>query len=163
MEHKALLTRPVLTAPMRTPSALVTVPGDPGRRLPAKNGVHAERSVTAERLRMTGTIDQLVVDETAVTVTDFKTGSEDEAHEDLLSLYALLWRLDEQTNPGWPTSNAAKRGLSVIRATREGPRCHAIAVPRGCHRCQGHSRRPHHNEPPRRPLPPAPKPGISAT
>lgn len=69
------------------------------RRLPAGPGVHAERTVTAESLRVTGTIDQLVVDETDVTVTDFKTGLEDDDHDDQVRLYALLWHLDEETNP----------------------------------------------------------------
>jgi hypothetical protein len=97
---KAFLGRGVLPTAKRTErSGESPAPDVPRRRLPAGHGVHAERTVTAESLRVTGTIDRLVVDDAGVTVTDFKTGSEDDAHDDQVRLYALLWHLDEQTNP----------------------------------------------------------------
>lgn len=68
-------------------------------RLPATPGTHAEREVCAEALRLTGRIDLLVIDEADVTVVDFKTGGEDAGHDDQVRLYALLWHLDDQTNP----------------------------------------------------------------
>jgi CRISPR/Cas system-associated exonuclease Cas4 (RecB family) len=97
---KAFLGRGALPAaevPER--SRELPAPDIPQRRLPAGPGVHAERIVTAEALRVTGTIDRLIVDDVGVTVTDFKTGSQDDAHDHQLRLYALLWHLDKQTNP----------------------------------------------------------------
>ena len=97
---KAFLGRGVLPTtrgPERTGGA--SAPDAPTWRTPAGHGVHAERPVTADSLRVTGTIDQLVVIDTDVTVTDFKTGLEDDAHDDQVRLYALLWHLDDQTNP----------------------------------------------------------------
>lgn len=98
---KALMGRAMLPADVGTaPTSQSPAPDDgPRRRHPAGLGVHAERTVTADLLRLTGTIDQLVVDDTDVTITDFKTGSEADAHDDQVRLYALLWQLDEQTNP----------------------------------------------------------------
>lgn len=69
------------------------------RRYSAGLGAHVEREITAEELRLTGRIDLLTIDDSNVIVTDFKTGMEDEAHDDQLRLYALLWHLDSQTNP----------------------------------------------------------------
>lgn len=68
-------------------------------RLPAAPGTHAEREVCADSLRLTGRIDLLVIDDADVTVIDFKTGEEDLEHEVQIHLYALLWSLDDQTNP----------------------------------------------------------------
>lgn len=98
---KAFLGRGILpTGAASEPSDEGAATDAPRRRMPAGPGVHAERTVTAEALRVTGTIDQLVLDDTGVTVTDFKTGSEDDAHDEQVRLYALLWQLDKQTNPG---------------------------------------------------------------
>jgi len=69
------------------------------KRLPVTSGTHSEREVCAEELRLTGRIDLLVVDDKDVAVVDFKTGDEDHGHADQVRLYALLWQLDEQTNP----------------------------------------------------------------
>lgn len=73
--------------------------GQAPKRLPVTSGTHSEREVCAEELRLTGRIDLLVVDDKDVTVVDFKTGDEDPGHADQVRLYALLWHLDEQTNP----------------------------------------------------------------
>lgn len=69
-----------------------------GRR-PVGQGAHPEVEVTAEDLRFTGRIDLLYLDDVAVKIVDYKTGSVDPAHEDQLRTYALLWELDQETNP----------------------------------------------------------------
>lgn len=71
----------------------------PPRSLPATPGVHAEREVRAEELRLTGRIDLLIIDDVDVTIVDFKTGEEIDSHEDQVRLYALLWGLDTASNP----------------------------------------------------------------
>lgn len=97
---KAFLGRGTLPAAVTTElRGGSTVADGPKLRHPAGPGVHAELTVTPESLRVTGTIDQLIVDDTDVTVTDFKTGLEDDVHGDQVRLYALLWYLDGQTNP----------------------------------------------------------------
>lgn len=97
---KAFLGRGALPAAVTTELSDGSTPGSgPKLRRPAGPGVHAELTVTAESLRVTGTIDQLVFDDSGVTVTDFKTAFENDAHDDQVRLYALLWRLDGQTNP----------------------------------------------------------------
>lgn len=97
---KAFLGRAMLPIAGLTEPSLGPLAADaPKVRHPAGRGVHAERRVTARSLRVTGTIDQLVVDDTDVTVTDFKTGLEADAHDDQVRIYALLWHLDEETNP----------------------------------------------------------------
>jgi hypothetical protein len=68
-------------------------------RSPAGPGAHVELEVTAETLRMTGRVDLLIVDDTDVDITDFKTGLESEDHDDQVRLYALMWYLDMQVNP----------------------------------------------------------------
>ncbi|NGN93183.1 PD-(D/E)XK nuclease family protein [Nocardioides sp. KC13] len=67
--------------------------------MPATPGIHAEREVCSDALRLTGRIDLLVIDDADVTVIDFKTGEEDADHDNQVRLYALLWHLDDQTNP----------------------------------------------------------------
>ena len=68
-------------------------------RTPAGPGAHAELEVLAETLRLTGRIDLLVVNDTEISITDFKTGLENDDHDDQVRLYALLWYLDAQVNP----------------------------------------------------------------
>jgi RecB family exonuclease len=75
-------------------------PAAPKRRHPAEAGAHAELVLTAEDLRLSGKIDLLEVDDADVRVTDFKTGANDEGHDDQVLLYALLWDLDWERNPG---------------------------------------------------------------
>ena len=69
------------------------------KRHAVTSGTHSEREVCAEELRLTGRIDLLVVDDNDVAVVDFKTGDADPDHADQVRLYALLWLLDDQTNP----------------------------------------------------------------
>lgn len=97
---KAFLGRGVLSAVNGSGSDVEAAEGDTWkRRFPATPGAHAEREVTAEELRLTGRIDLLVVDDADVTMTDFKTGVQDDAYDDQVRIYALLWGLDSQTNP----------------------------------------------------------------
>ena len=69
-------------------------------RLPVRTGAYAELEVVAESLRLTGRIDLLVIDEAEVSIVDLKTGAENDDHGDQVRLYALLWYLDAQVNPG---------------------------------------------------------------
>lgn len=80
----------------------------PKQRTPAGPGAHLEREVTSGALRLTGRIDLLRIDAKDVTVTDFKTGEEDEGHDEQVRLYTLLWDLDRATNP-------ARRPASQLR------------------------------------------------
>lgn len=73
--------------------------GQAHKRLPVTSGTHSEREVCVDEIRLMGRIDLLVVDDKDVAVVDFKTGDEDHDHADQVRLYALLWQLDEQTNP----------------------------------------------------------------
>ena len=74
-------------------------PGDPAVRYPARTGDHPEKELVAESLRLKGRIDLLSVDADGAKITDFKTGAEDQAHQDQLQLYALLWHEDTLVNP----------------------------------------------------------------
>lgn len=96
---KAFLGRCTLPTPRVTDESGGCVADGAQARHAVGPGAYAELNVTAESLRVTGTIDQLVIDSTDVTVTDFKTGLVDDAHDDQVRLYALLWHRDGQTNP----------------------------------------------------------------
>lgn len=97
---KALLGRGALPAAQRSNSLEVAETAEARtRRKPAGRGTHAEHEVTVEDLRLSGRIDLLQIDDVDVTITDFKTGEEDEAHADQLRLYALLWDRDREVNP----------------------------------------------------------------
>lgn len=95
---KTFLGRGALPAG-RSTSAGGDSSGQAPKRLPATSGTYLEREVRAEELRLMGRIDLLVVDDSDVAVIDFKTGDEDPGHTEQVRLYALLWHLDEQTNP----------------------------------------------------------------
>lgn len=79
---------------------LAELSGQPMKRSPATSGTYSERELCADGLRLTGRIDLLIINEADVAVVDFKTGDEDSGHADQVRLYALLWHLDAQTNPG---------------------------------------------------------------
>lgn len=115
---KVFLGRGALPAGRRSSDGEASTPGK-GKptRLPAGPGTHAEREVWADALRLTGRIDLLVIDDADVTVVDFKTGEEDSGHDDQVRLYALLWRLDDQTNPeGRPATKLEVAYLSRTRS-----------------------------------------------
>lgn len=131
-------------------------------RLPAAPGTHAEREVCADSLRLTGRIDLLVIDDIDVTVIDFKTGEEDAGHDDQVRLYALLWGLDDRTNPegrpatklevAYPSRTRSvepfdEAGLSTLQSATAGRIAAADAIteatspvatpsPEGCQFCQ---------------------------
>ncbi len=73
--------------------------GGQRRRRSVGVGAHPEVDVVADQLRLWGRIDLVTVDESGVTITDFKTGHEDPSHDEQVRLYALLWARDRQTNP----------------------------------------------------------------
>lgn len=115
---KVFLGRGALPPRRRSSSVEMSAQGKSrSSRLPAAPGTHAEREVCADTLRLTGRIDLLVIDDEDVTVVDFKTGDEDAAHDDQVRLYALLWSLDEQTNPGGrPATKLEVAYPSITRA-----------------------------------------------
>lgn len=80
-------------------SAPAQAPQGPPHRTAVGSGAHPEVDVVAEGLRLWGRIDLLTVDDSGVTITDFKTGQDDPLHDEQVRLYALLWSLDRQANP----------------------------------------------------------------
>lgn len=97
---KVFLGRGVLAASSRPVGNDAEKPHDgTPRRLPAVPGTHFEREIRAEALRITGRVDLLIIDDADVTIVDFKTGEDDATHDDQVRLYALLWRLDDVSNP----------------------------------------------------------------
>lgn len=93
-----LRDRPSVTTRVRPVPAVDSTLRDAPRG-PATPGIHIERTVTVEDLRLSGRLDLLSIDEVDVTITDFKTGAEREEHDDQVRLYSLLWRFDALTNP----------------------------------------------------------------
>jgi RecB family exonuclease len=67
------------------------------RRLPL--GPIPEAKLQADGQRFKGQVDLLTVKPDAADIVDFKTGSADEYHAEQVTLYGLLWILDEQANP----------------------------------------------------------------
>jgi hypothetical protein len=68
-------------------------------RRPASIGAHPEITLVDEDLRLMGRVDLLTVTDDGACITDYKTGAEDPAHRDQVTLYALLWSLDRIVNP----------------------------------------------------------------
>lgn len=101
--------------------AAATAANCPTPRAPAGTGGHAEQEVTAEALRLTGRIDLLFIDDADVTITDFKTGLENDSHDDQVRFYSLLWYSDAQVNP-------ARRMATKLRVAYAGNE-HAVAAP----------------------------------
>lgn len=71
----------------------------PPIRSPLANGTYPEVEVRAKSIGWKGKIDLLVLGDDACEITDFKTGAADQAHEFQVSVYAVLWRLDDELNP----------------------------------------------------------------
>ena len=82
-------------------AAAVATPAHGGapRRLPLNNGTHPEVEVRAKDIRWKGKIDLLALNNDACTITDFKTGMPDDAHQVQIRSYAVMWRLDTELNP----------------------------------------------------------------
>lgn len=68
-------------------------------RAPLSEGIYAELELRVPRLKWKGKADLLVIGPTSCGLTDFKTGSPDQAHEFQLQVYALLWSRDSELNP----------------------------------------------------------------
>ncbi|MGB5231493.1 MAG: PD-(D/E)XK nuclease family protein [Desulfoprunum sp.] len=71
----------------------------PPSRVPLVNGIYPEVEVRAKSIGWKGKIDLLVLGNDACEITDFKTGTADEAHKFQVRAYAVMWRLDEELNP----------------------------------------------------------------
>lgn len=67
------------------------------RRL--RSGSYPEARLWADNERFKGQIDLLTVKQDAADIVDFKSGRPDEHHGEQVTLYGLLWRLDDQANP----------------------------------------------------------------
>jgi len=92
-----------------------------GERAPLSLGSHAEVTLTATHLRLTGRVDLLRITEPGAHITDYKTGAQSPSHAEQLRLYALLWNLDRDANP-------ARRPVASLTAAYPG-RDVAIPVP----------------------------------
>lgn len=68
-------------------------------RSPLGNGTYPEVEVRARSIGWKGKVDLLVLGDDACEISDFKTGSADEAHKFQVRVYAVLWRLDDVLNP----------------------------------------------------------------
>lgn len=89
----------VQQGPATLPRTLSTTGQSEGERHPLGPGVFAEVEIRATELRVGGQLDLLRIAEAEVEITDFKTGAAQAEHEDQVRLYALLWYLDQTTNP----------------------------------------------------------------
>lgn len=79
-------------------------------RGPLPIGAHAEVELKADRLRLRGRIDLLIINQQGVNIIDYKTGEPDPAHAGQLRTYALLWDLDRVANP-------ARLSVTALTAT----------------------------------------------
>ena len=77
-----------------------------GVRRPLTPGAHFEVEMRDEETKWRGIADLIEFNENACSITDFKTGDYQEAHELQIRIYALLWRRDSGLNP---SAHSAKR------------------------------------------------------
>lgn len=116
------------------PAAHDAPAGTPGtfaarRRAPLGTGAHAEVTLRSARPRLMGRVDLLRVNDDGADITDYKTGVESASHQDQLELYALLWDLDRDANPGrLPVTRltAAYPGRDVTFPAQDQPGLRAI-------------------------------------
>ena len=73
-------------------------------RRPLAIGAYPEVELRAPRIRWKGKADLLVITDENCEITDFKTGTPDEAHGFQVQIYALLWSLDYELNPARRTA-----------------------------------------------------------
>jgi len=99
---QAIVARTSLSpAPSRT-----RLTGGATTRARISSGSHPEVDLRAERLRFSGRVDLLTVDEGVCRIIDFKTGAADAHHTDQMRTYALLWTHDRDLNPqGLPVAS----------------------------------------------------------
>ena len=81
------------------PTTASRTPG-PWTRSPLSNGMYPEVELRAKSIGWKGKADLLGLADDACEITDFKTGAADEAHKSQVRVYAVLWALDEELNPG---------------------------------------------------------------
>jgi hypothetical protein len=62
-------------------------------------GIHAELELRVPAIKWKGKADLLVIGPSSCSLTDFKTGAPDQAHDFQLQVYALLWSRDSELNP----------------------------------------------------------------
>lgn len=74
-------------------------PGGARARLPLANGAYPEVELRAKSIGWKGKVDLLVLGDDGCTITDFKTGTADEAHKFQVRAYAVMWKLDDELNP----------------------------------------------------------------
>lgn len=81
------------------PAASTKKTGGPPPRLPLAHGTYPEVEVRAKSIGWKGKVDVLVLGDDACEITDFKTGTADEAHKFQVRAYAVMWKLDNELNP----------------------------------------------------------------
>lgn len=69
-------------------------------RTALRPGTHTEVPLRAPTIGWRGTADLLSVNESGCEIVDFKAGATSDAHAFQLQVYALLWHLDQDLNPG---------------------------------------------------------------
>jgi hypothetical protein len=88
-----------LRLPARSLALSATGSLSTSRRTPLANGAYPEVGLRARRIGWKGKADLLVLTDDTCEITDFKTGTPDEAHKFQVHVYALLWFLDDELNP----------------------------------------------------------------
>ena len=76
------------------------VPPCSGERAPLSLGSHAEVTLTVPQLRLTGRVDLLRVTDARGSHHRLQDRGREPGHAEQLRLYALLWDLDRDANPG---------------------------------------------------------------
>lgn len=95
---QSMLARVCLQSSTRPAPTEGTKASEPIRRVLA-NGTYAEIELRAKSIGWKGKVDLLAVGDDARAITDFKTGTPDDAHHAQVRVYATLWRLDDELNP----------------------------------------------------------------
>jgi hypothetical protein len=62
-------------------------------------GPHPEARLRSDDKRFKGQVDLLTVNESDAEIVDFKSGRPDDHHAEQVTLYGLLWMLDDVANP----------------------------------------------------------------
>lgn len=88
-----------------TPARSKPKTGGAPLRLPLANGTYPEVEVRAKSIGWKGKVDLLVLSDSACEITDFKTGTPDDAHKFQVRAYAVMWRLDDELNPSGRVAN----------------------------------------------------------
>lgn len=62
-------------------------------------GPHPEARLRSDEKRFKGQVDLLIVNESDAEIVDFKSGRPDDHHAEQVTLYGVLWTLDDVANP----------------------------------------------------------------